>query len=476
MTSLIAFVALAIQTSSNLIVNGSFTDSLSEWQGSGAKQVLNEGATNFVRMVIKSKPAQPYDVMMSQPLNAQLPSGSEVTLEFEGRSSTGNRVSAMIEDAGQPYSKYVQSFFDLGPTWKSFAVKGKLSKDLEYGATQFTLHCGFSAGTLDIRNVKVICPNAKVTNETYPQTILKPIQGSPPVWIGEGKAKPSTKFGTVVGNGFSGATMVTVDSVGNNPWDCQVSTSPLEGGIQKNSIAYMKVWLRSSDKVSVSMVYEQKAAPNNKNIFETVMPDETWRQYMVAAPASISLSKDSGQVKLFFSGKGTVEVGNLTLESLGPKVDLTKIPQYLGPNPYVVDKKWRQTNDAQVAKLRSGLLTVLVTDAKGKPKKNALVRVQQQTQKFRFGTAIPIALLMQEDKDGDQIRQTIKRLCNTVTFGNDLKWNGGGPELFPDWIYPAYAWIQKSGIELRGHNLVWEAIKTCPPSTRRGQKKRRGMP
>ena len=195
------------------------------------------------------------------------------------------------------------------------------------------------------------------------------------------------------------------------------------------------------------MVFEQKSPPNSKNIYESVTPDNKWREFMVAVPATQSLGKSDSQIKLFFVGKGVVEVGPASLENLGPKVDLTKLPQYLGRTPYVVNPEWRRKNDAQIAAVRKGSLTVVVTKSQGKPLRDVTVKVTQLTHRFRFGTAIPVGLMMQEDADGDHIRQVIKRMFNTVTFGNDLKWNGGGPELFPDWIYPAYAWIHKNGID-----------------------------
>ena len=152
----------------------------------------------------------------------------------------------------------------------------------------------------------------------------------------------------------------------------------------------------------------------------------------------------------------------MSLENLGPKVDMTKVSQFLGGTPYLPSKEWRRENDDQIAALRKGYLTVVVTDKAGKPVKNTPIKISQVAHKFRFGTAIPVSLMMQEDADGQKVREVIKRMFNTVTFGNDLKWNGGSPNLFPDWIYPAYEWLRKNDIELRGHNLVWGSYKYLP--------------
>ena len=459
----VSFALFSAFQGHNLVSNGSFEAGKDMWEGGGSKQALNEGGKHFLRMDIKSKPGQPYDVMISQVIDAKLPAGSDVMIRFEGRSSTGNKISAMIEDAGQPYAKYVHSDFVLGSAWKPYELTGTIAKALEGGATQLTFHCGFSAGQIDLRDIRLTSPSAIVKVDQYPRTLFN-LQGldlNRTNWVPEGTNQPKLETVASDQKGFDLATKVTVNSVGANPWDCQIGR-PIAAGIQRKSIAVFSAWLRSPSKVSVSLVYELNAAPNSKAIFETVTPDGTWREYRVAVPSGFSFADNGSQVKFFFQGKGVVEVGPVSIQDLGPKADLTKIVQYLGPTPYIPTAAWRKKNDLEVAALRKGKLTVVVTGPNGKPVANALVTIHQETSNFRFGTAIPVALMMQEDDDGKHIRDVIKRMFNTVTFGNDLKWNGGGPELFPDWIYPAQQWLKKNNIQLRGHNLVWGSYQNLP--------------
>lgn len=448
----------------NLLVNGDFQAGTDSWSFVGGA-VADEGARKLARFNITTKPANPWDIGLRQALTEELPKGASVTISFEAKSKSTSTVSAMVERATSPYDKIIQKDFTLTPKWSRYELKGTIGETLPAGTSQFVMHLGSSVGEIDITNVNLFSPQVKTTRISYPVKMLKNSNftlGLQP-WFTEGKNAPKIEIAEGNVGGQSKVLKVDLNSVEQDPWNCQVGQL-IEPNSVKGDVVYLRAWLRrtTAKPIAVSLVYEMNVAPHEKDLYETVTPTNQWQEYKIAVPNTRSYAEKSSQFKLFFIGKGTVEVGPISLTNLG-KADISKLETFAGALQYEADEEWKKQANERINKLRKGSLVLTVLDSKGKPvKAGTTVSLKQTSSAFRFGTALPASRLLEQSEDGTKFRDVVKRLFNTVTYENDLKWNGASPDIFPTLIDPATDWLTKNGIRLRGHNLVWGSYRNLP--------------
>ncbi len=232
--------------------------------------------------------------------------------------------------------------------------------------------------------------------------------------------------------------------------------------IAAGDVIRFRAWMRSPAKTKIGVMFEQASPPNTKYLASVVIPPAQWREYSFAGKAGQAHGAGEAQVALFMGyGAGNVELANIRLENLG-QVDLSKIPQtidYYGAAPNT--NEWRKAALARIEKMRKGDLIVRVVDRNGRPVRNAKVTVEQTRHAFKFGTAAPAARLVGTNADDRRYQATVRRLFNTVTFENDLKWNALENQNYAQ-VDQAIDWMHENDIEVRGHNLVWGAERWLP--------------
>ena len=123
-----------------------------------------------------------------------------------------------------------------------------------------------------------------------------------------------------------------------------------------------------------------------------------------------------------------------------------------------------------------GDLTVEVLDFKGRPQKNAKVRVELKKHQFGFGVAVGLrAMFEQRDTQQRQnYEQVVTNLFNTVTIENRLKWKfyrENDPVL-----EEAIRWCEEQNISVRGHCMVWPDWNRIPKSLRSYAENPEGFP
>jgi endo-1,4-beta-xylanase len=465
---MVPLVVLLSLQSSNLLANGDFQAGPDGWSMTPEGTIAKEGSRSIVRFQIGSQPSNPWDVALRQTIADEIPENTPVTVSFEGRSRTSASISAMIERSTSPYDKYVQSEFTLGPKWARYELKGLLKERVLGGSAQFVLHLGKSPGEVELTNLNMNSPIIKRSSIQYPVAMIKngSFDAGSSSWFTEGKNNPKTSIISTPVGGSKKAMSVDVNSEDQDPWNCQVGQL-IEPPSTKGDVVYLRAWLRRTTPkaVAVSFVYEMNVAPHEKEIFETVTPTPQWQEFKIAVPNSKSFSEKSSQLKFFFVGKGTVEIGPVSMTNLG-RADISKLETFSGAMQYEVDQNWKREANQRIEKFRKGRLMITFLDAKGKPlPAGTEVTLNQISSAFKFGTALPASRLLEKSEDGDKFRAVVKKLFNTVTYENDLKWNDSSvPSLFPNLIDPATAWLQQNKIQLRGHNLVWGSYRNLPTS------------
>ncbi len=159
------------------------------------------------------------------------------------------------------------------------------------------------------------------------------------------------------------------------------------------------------------------------------------------------------------------EISPVTFINCGSDAKMTDLPRttvrYEGSDP---NAAWRKTASENISKYRKGDLAVKVIDAKGKPVKDAEVKVSMTRNAFNWGTAADSRLLLDTvNLSSKMYRDTLLRYFNQVVLENEMKW--------PAWTDPTnthektlkgIAWLKAHGIAVRGHVMVWPSYQHSP--------------
>ncbi len=185
-----------------------------------------------------------------------------------------------------------------------------------------------------------------------------------------------------------------------------------------------------------------------------------WKK--VQFPFALTRAFDKGEAEVFFTlglRAQTVEIGGIALENYGTTKQVAELPftrlGYEGSEP---DAAWRTAAEERIEQYRKGDLTVVVKDRAGNPVRGAEVAVKMRKHAFLWGTAVNASLFSNQRIDAEALekyKQEIVRLFNCAVMENETKW--------PQWSHvesrPATTavidWLRESGLQVRGHNLVW---------------------
>jgi endo-1,4-beta-xylanase len=263
----------------------------------------------------------------------------------------------------------------------------------------------------------------------------------------------------------------------SEPWSV-VLNQQLRGQVFRGEAVYVRAWARSPDKARIGFMVEQASPPHSKFVDAAVRLTPEWKEYRFAGYAPRDFNIGEAQLVFFLGyGPGTVELAGVRVENYGkvPRSQFSETRDYWGGQPH--PDTWRAVALARIEKIRKGDLTVKVVDAKGKPVPGAAVKVEMKRHHFRFGTAGPAARLLDtSNPDNLRYQREVKRLFNTFTFENDLKWDQASPETL-ERVDKASDWLKSNGFDVRGHTLVWGSFRYLPQSARslRGEELRNAI-
>ncbi len=472
----------------NLIANGNFVRESEVWNLSGTADTTYLAAPPEARgrayrvRVAPAADAAPWSIALRQTLNTSVKNGQKLVVRLWLRSPQSVPVGLIVESSGPAYDKIVEKTVTASPQWQQFEASGQSTHDYENGKVGLLLQLARGTGDVEIAGVQVFDPDApqqsalrSTATPQNPQLLLKNgTFGAPDLsdWSGFGafddanarlKASIIPAAANIVGS--ERALQLKSDPTPEmQPWNLKLS-QPISQPIEDGDTIYARVWMRSPDNARAGIIFEEVAAPNAKDINQSVKLKPQWQEYRFAGIARRAFAPGESQFNFFLGyGKGTVEIANLRLENYGsaPLESFDQTIDYFGGQ--IDDQSWRAPALQRIERIRKGDFTVRVVDAKGKPVSGATVSVEQQKHWFKWGTAGPASLLLDDTSPDSEIyRQHIKKLFNTFVFENDFKWPQSQTPADLKRIDSAINWLNQNGINnIRAHNVAWGSAQYLP--------------
>jgi GH35 family endo-1,4-beta-xylanase len=275
---------------------------------------------------------------------------------------------------------------------------------------------------------------------------------------------------SVTGQPFTEALHLTTQSRSKFAWDLQL-TQRIPVAIAKGDVLvgtfFMRTLKAETGYGRTDLILENRTT-YEKSVYYSAIVGSEWRKFTV--PFVAVEDEPAGGAQLNFHlgfNPQTIEIGGVTLVNYGKTRNVKDFPitqlSYAGREPGAA---WRKAAAARIEKYRKGDLTVVVTDARGRPARNAAIAVRMKRHAFAFGSEISALTFVQETPDAQRYRQTILSSFNKVVFGTALKW--------PDWegvwggsertaVTQALKILHAHDIDVRGHNLVWPSWVYLPP-------------
>jgi len=468
----------------NLLANGDFAEGLRGWNVTRGERcqatpfdVAVGGFKKALRLKVRPESgAVPWAIALRQNVNAFMDKGDRLVLTIWMRSPEACRVSAFVELSRDPWPKSLFGTVTLTPQWREHTFRGTCLQDFSPDEAQMGLYLGRSAGTIEIAGVRLIDPDLAGRKRGPRPTAEKPhslivngdfTQPLARTWyVGGGNQIVAGVVDAKAGPFRKAVRLTCKPGPDAKPWTLQLGQR-CSGTVYRGDAIYVRAWLRSPDRCRVAFIYELVQHPYTKSIEHEVNLTPEWKEYRFMGRALQGFRPGQSQFKFFLGyGKGVIEIAGLRVENYGEArghaFDQT-LDYWGGRQP---DDTWRGPALARIEKLRKGDLTVQVVDAAGRPVPHARVTVRQQRHHFRFGSEVAAALLLDKaDPDHLRYQKEVRRLYNTVTFGNDLKWITSSPSRLRD-VERALEWLKARDIQVRGHCLLWGSYRHLHRSAR----------
>lgn len=263
-----------------------------------------------------------------------------------------------------------------------------------------------------------------------------------------------------------------------NSWDLQLrasNTTEIKAGDTMLATFYFRTsWVPDESGEGTSeFLFELARDPWTKSVEYPVRAGTEWKQMFVPFIAQEAFAPGEAQITFRLgSAKQVVEIGGLKVENFGKELALADLPKTRLTYPGIApDAPWRAEAAARIEEHRKGDFKIVVQDAAGAPVDNATVAAKLIRHKFGFGTALPAEAIERSEKpDNAKVLQYTTQLFNMATLENDLKWQ----PLDGDWggsftmerALKGVDWLNKQGLDVRGHVLVWPGWQNLPRSLR----------
>jgi GH35 family endo-1,4-beta-xylanase len=281
----------------------------------------------------------------------------------------------------------------------------------------------------------------------------------------------------VDGMPFKEAYRAQILSTPTNNWDVQLfaktPTAVDKGDVLLATLYFRAEWApQESGEGESEFVFELASDPYTKSVTYPLRASRDWKKIHVPFVAAQAYAPGAAQMILRLGyQKEIVEFGGVTVENFGKKLALVDLPvttiTYRGMES---DAPWRAAAADRIDKLRKAPLSVVVTDAAGKPVADAEVKVTLNEHAFGFGTCVPAGRIVSSAPSDERFKAVVTELFNVATLENDLKW----VPLAGDWggsftltrATSAVDWLSSKGLDVRGHVLVWPGWQNLPKSLR----------
>jgi endo-1,4-beta-xylanase len=273
-------------------------------------------------------------------------------------------------------------------------------------------------------------------------------------------AKMSTS--AVTGQPFKSALRIEVSRKPERSQDVQIS-APVDAAMASGDVLMVSFWLRSSASGEATLDAGFRPGGGGRGPAPLNMPavaGSAWKK--VELPFALTRAYNKGEAEVFFTlglGQQTLEIGGIELLNYGTSKRVADLPfSRLGYGGSEPGAAWRKAAEERIEKLRKGDLTVVVKDKAGKPVRGAEVAVRMKKHAFLFGTAVSGVAFSSGRMSAENLakyKQQITELFNFAVMENETKWPQWANETSRPATLAVIDWLRASGLQVRGHNLVW---------------------
>jgi endo-1,4-beta-xylanase len=267
----------------------------------------------------------------------------------------------------------------------------------------------------------------------------------------------------VAGQPFATALRVEVTKKPERAGDVQIA-APVDAAIASGDVLLVSFWMRSASPAEATVDAGFRAPGGGFRggpaLSMPAVAGTAWKKAQFPFAATRAYNK--GESEVFFTlglRAQTLEIGGIELVNYGTTKRVADLPftrlGYGGSEPGAA---WRKAAEARIEKIRKGDLTVVVKDQAGKPVRGAEVSVRMRKHAFLFGTAVSGAGLSSPRFGAENLakyKQEIGQLFNFAVMENEMKWPQWAVEASRPATMAAVDWLRDSGLQVRGHNLVW---------------------
>jgi GH35 family endo-1,4-beta-xylanase len=207
---------------------------------------------------------------------------------------------------------------------------------------------------------------------------------------------------------------------------------------------------RSSTRNPVRVVVEQSRSPWQASVDVAATIAEAWTDY--GSTQTVERAREAGELNVRLQvghQAGTIEIAALRVEDLGPDPAVAAARAALEPAAV----------EARIRKHRQAELVVRVTDASGRPVRDAKVTVEQTRHAFLFGCNAFLIDPSSAEPWQPVYRDRFAALLNYAT----LPFYWGAYESAPGRKNEAKLdamarWCEERGIAAKGHPLCWHEV------------------
>lgn len=276
----------------------------------------------------------------------------------------------------------------------------------------------------------------------------------------------------VNGQPFSKALRIDVSKKPQRAQIVQIAT-PVDAAMASGDVLSVSFWMRSGNAGEATLDAGFRAVPGaagaagrGRGIFAqptlsaAASAGTAWKK--IQFPFALTRAYNKGEAEVYFTlglREQSVEIGGIELMNYGTGKKVVDLPftklGYAGSEPGAT---WRKAAEVRIEKIRKGDLTVLVKDNAGKPVRGAEVSVRMRKHAFLFGTAVSGSALSSQRLSPDDLakyKQEILKLFNFSVMENENKWPQWANAASRPATLAAIDWLRESGVQVRGHNLVW---------------------
>ncbi|MBB6052573.1 carbohydrate binding domain-containing protein [Armatimonas rosea] len=107
------------------------------------------------RLTIGTLGSNSWDLQIAHPLEVAFKKGTHVRLTYWGRSKDSCTLAAVVEQAGDPYTKITSRTAKLTPEWKQYSEEWEQTADTEPGWAHINFQVGYQVGELELTGVEL---------------------------------------------------------------------------------------------------------------------------------------------------------------------------------------------------------------------------------------------------------------------------------------------------------------------------------